>query len=73
MKLKNIANDEYDTYRHCISIVICIEFNNSVDDDDNDLLNLDKEEIISKAKEEDKDEDEDNEQKENNLRKKRIN
>lgn len=49
IKRIGVANGDHDTYRHCTAIVTCTEFENTVDDDDNGLLeeeppskNLDK-------------------------------
>ena len=38
IKKIGVANGEHDTYRHCTAIVTCTEFENTVDDDDNGLL-----------------------------------
>lgn len=45
IKKIGVANGEHDTYRHCSAIVTCTEFENTVDDDDNGLL---EEEVVSK-------------------------
>ena len=38
IKKIGVANGEHDTYRHCTAIVTCTEFENTIDDDDNGLL-----------------------------------
>ena len=38
IKKIGVANGEHSTYRHCTAIVTCSEFENSVDKDDNGLL-----------------------------------
>ncbi len=38
IKRVGVANGEHDTYRHCTAIVTCTEFENTIDADDNGLL-----------------------------------
>ena len=51
-----VANGDHSTYRHCTAIVTCSEFENSVDKDDNGLL----EEVKTNASKKDKNKDKEN-------------
>ena len=55
IKRIGVVNVDHDTYRHCTAIVTCAEFENTVDDDDNGLL---EEEPLSKNLDKDNEEGE---------------
>ena len=42
IKRVGVANGEHNAYRHCTAIVTCTEFENTVDEDDNGLLEDEK-------------------------------
>ena len=65
IKRIGVANGEHDTYRHCTAIVTCTEFENSVDDDDNGLL---EEENPNKYEKNKNDEEEEPKRKEEKFR-----